>query len=159
MKKKVNNSKAKLAKEKNKIEEVGSFDTDVSKIIYIIVGVAVVFGLFYLITLLVLNKDTKTTKTDEEVQILKGEKNNTLGIILRAGTGVKIKQMGEVLCNGGYKPTLSGETIALAINSNTMIGGLQKVSALAIDAKAARKSLDKLLAIKNYPNCGELLVA
>ena len=69
MKKKVNNSKAKLAKEKNKIEEVGSFDTDVSKIIYIIVGVAVVFGLFYLITLLVLNKDTKTTKTDEEVQI------------------------------------------------------------------------------------------
>ena len=97
--------------------------------------------------------------TDEEVQILKGEKNNTLGIILRAGTGVKIKQMGEVLCNGGYKPTLSGETIALAINSNTMIGGLQKVSALAIDAKAARKSLDKLLAIKNYLNCGELLVA
>lgn len=71
MKKKVDNSKRKKVnvKEKNKIENVGSFDTDISKVIYIVIGVACVFCLFYLITVFVLNKDTDTTTTDEEVSI------------------------------------------------------------------------------------------
>ena len=68
MKKKTNTTKVKV-QEKNKIENVGSFDTDLSKIIYIVLGVICVFGLFYLLTVFVLNKDDNTTKTDEEVEI------------------------------------------------------------------------------------------
>lgn len=68
MKKKTNKSKRKV-EEKNKIENVGSFDTDISKVIYIILGVVCVFCVFYLLTLFVLNKDDNTTKTDEEVEI------------------------------------------------------------------------------------------
>lgn len=68
MKKKTNKSKRKV-EEKNKIENVGSFDTDISKVIYIILGVICVFCVFYLLTLFVLNKDDNTTKTDEEVEI------------------------------------------------------------------------------------------
>lgn len=95
----------------------------------------------------------------EEIDILKSQKNNHVGVILRAGTGIKDKQLSECTINGGLKPDLAGNTIPIVMNSNTMIGGLQKVSTLNIDAKAARKSLDKLLATLNYPNCGELLVA
>lgn len=72
MKKKVNNSskkRNKLDKEKNKIENVGSFDTNISTIIYVVIGVACVFVSFYLLTLFVLNKDTDTTNNDEEVSI------------------------------------------------------------------------------------------
>lgn len=68
MKKKTDKKKRKV-EEKNKIENVGSFDTDISKVIYIILGVVCVFCVFYLITLFVLNKDDNTTKTDEEVEI------------------------------------------------------------------------------------------
>ena len=38
MKKKVNKTKNNVNKEKNKIDNVGSFDTDISKVIYIIIG-------------------------------------------------------------------------------------------------------------------------
>ena len=68
MKKKTDKKKRKV-EEKNKIENVGSFDTDISKVIYIILGVVCVFCVFYLITLFVLNEDDNTTKTDEEVEI------------------------------------------------------------------------------------------
>lgn len=68
MKKKTNNKKRKV-EEKNKIENVGSFDTDIFKVIYIVLGVICVFCIFYLITVLVLNKEDNTTKTDEEVEI------------------------------------------------------------------------------------------
>lgn len=68
MKQKTDKKKRKV-EEKNKIENVGSFDTDISKVIYIILGVVCVFCVFYLITLFVLNKDDNTTKTDEEVEI------------------------------------------------------------------------------------------
>ena len=68
MKKKTNKSKRKV-EEKNKIENVGSFDTDIFKVIYIVLGVICVFCLFYLITVFVLNKDDNTTKTDKDVEI------------------------------------------------------------------------------------------
>ncbi len=69
MKKKANSSKNNRKKEKNKIEEVGSFDADLSKVIYIIVGVLVVFGLFYLITLFVLDRDTSSKVETPEAEI------------------------------------------------------------------------------------------
>ena len=69
MKKKVNKTKNNVKKEKNKIDNVGSFDTDISKVIYIIIGVVCVFCVFYLITLFVLDKDTETPKSDEEISI------------------------------------------------------------------------------------------
>ena len=68
MKKKTNKTKRKV-EEKNKIENVGSFDTDIFKVIYIVLGVICIFCIFYLITVFVLNKDENTTKTDEEVEI------------------------------------------------------------------------------------------
>ena len=68
MNKKTNKTKRKV-EEKNKIENVGSFDTDIFKVIYIVLGVICIFCIFYLITVFVLNKDENTTKTDEEVEI------------------------------------------------------------------------------------------
>ena len=68
MKKKTNKTKRKV-EEKNKIENVGSFDADIFKVIYIVLGVICIFCIFYLITIFVLNKDENTTKTDEEVEI------------------------------------------------------------------------------------------
>ena len=68
MNKKTNKTKRKV-EEKNKIENVGSFDTDIFKVIYIVLGVICIFCIFYLITIFVLNKDENTTKTDEEVEI------------------------------------------------------------------------------------------
>lgn len=77
----------------------------------------------------------------EELDILKGIKDNPVGIILRTGTGIKPKQLSEFTANMGLKPDLSGVTIPLPINSNTMIRGLDKPSAHYIDALGARKSL------------------
>lgn len=78
---------------------------------------------------------------NEAVDIFKKDNSNAVGIILNAGTGMKIKQLSEFIINGGFKPSLDGKTIPIAINSNTMIGGLNKVSSLYIDALGARKSL------------------
>lgn len=69
MKKKESNSKGKLKNEKNKIEEVGSFDIDIFKIIYVLLGVICIFCIFYLVTLFVLNKDTEKTTETKEVEI------------------------------------------------------------------------------------------
>lgn len=77
----------------------------------------------------------------EEIEIFKGEKNNIVGIILRAGTGIKDKQLCEFTINGGMKPSLEGNTIPITINSNTLTGGLNSVSSVYLDALAARKSL------------------
>lgn len=77
----------------------------------------------------------------EEVEILKGMKNNPLGVILRAGTGIKHKQLVEFTINQGLKPNLDGVTIPIPINSSTLIRGLEKPSYLYIDALGARKSL------------------
>ena len=78
---------------------------------------------------------------NEEISIFKSIKDNPVGVILRAGTGIKHKQLSEFTVNMGLKPDLSGVTIPLPINSNTMIRGLDKPSSFYIDALGARKSL------------------
>lgn len=78
---------------------------------------------------------------NEEIEIFKKDNSNAIGVILNAGTGIKDKQLSEFTINGGFKPSLDGKTIPIVINSNTMIGGLNKVSSLYIDALGARKSL------------------
>lgn len=78
---------------------------------------------------------------DEEVEIFKSIPDNPVGIILRAQTGIKTKQLSEFTINMGLKPDLSGVTIPLPINSSTMIKGLNKPSSLYLDSLGARKSL------------------
>lgn len=77
----------------------------------------------------------------EEVALLKGIKDCPLSIVLRAGTGLKEKQLVEFTISEGLKPTLSGKTIPKPIESSTLIRGLDKPSYIMIDALAARKSL------------------
>lgn len=78
---------------------------------------------------------------EEEIGIFKSMKENPVGIILRANTGIKHKQLSEFTINQGLKPDLSGVTIPIPINSSTLIRGLDKPSAHYLDALAARKSL------------------
>ena len=77
----------------------------------------------------------------EEIEIFKSMKNNPVGIILRTGTGLKHKQLSEFTINRGLKPDLSDVTIPIAAQSSTLINGLDRPSALYIDALGARKSL------------------
>lgn len=78
---------------------------------------------------------------NEEINIFKSMKTNPVGVILRSGTGIKFKQLAEFTINGGFKPNLDGNTIPIPINSNTMIGGLNKVSSLYTDGLGARYAL------------------
>jgi hypothetical protein len=78
---------------------------------------------------------------NEEIEIFKGIKDNAVGVILRSGTGIKHKQLSEFTINQGLKPDLNGVTIPVPINSSTMVNGLNKPSAMYIDALGARKSL------------------
>lgn len=79
--------------------------------------------------------------TAEEVELIKGVKDNALGVILRSGTGIKHKQLAEYTIAMSMKPDLSGVTIPIPISSSTLIGGLNKPSYHYIDAIGARKSL------------------
>ena len=79
--------------------------------------------------------------TTEEVELIKGVKDNALGVILRSGTGIKHKQLAEYTIAMSMKPDLSGVTIPIPISSSTLIGGLNKPSYHYIDAIGARKSL------------------
>lgn len=78
--------------------------------------------------------------TNEEIQILMTE-DNALRPMLRAGTGIKDKQLQEFSINQGLKPDLSGKTIPIPINSNLVVGGINSVSGYYIDALGGRKSL------------------
>lgn len=86
-------------------------------------------------------EDELTKLMEEEMAILKSIPDNPVGVILRANTGIKPKQLSEFSINMGLKPDLSGVTIPLPINSNTMIRGLDKPSAHFLDSLGARKSL------------------
>ena len=83
----------------------------------------------------------------EEIEIIKGMKDNPVGVILRAGTGIKHKQLVEFTAHMGLKPDLSGITIPLPINSNTLIRGLDRPSSHYID---------KGMSMKNLLNCWKL---
>lgn len=77
----------------------------------------------------------------EEVEIYKSMKNNPIGTILRANTGIKHKQLSEFTISMGLKPDLRGVVIPVPINSSTLIRGLDRPSAHYIDALGAHKSL------------------
>lgn len=72
---------------------------------------------------------------------IKSRKDDPVGTILRADTGIKHKQLVEFTAHMGLKPDLAGITIPLPINSSTLIRGLDKPSSHYIDALGARKSL------------------
>ena len=67
--------------------------------------------------------------------------NNNLGIILRANTGVKGKQLREFTVAVGLKPTIEGDTIPITINNSLLINGVNTPAAEYIDGLGARKSL------------------
>lgn len=77
----------------------------------------------------------------EEIDIIKGIPDNPIGVMLRAGTGIKPKQLSEFTIAMSLKPDLSGVTIPLPISSSTMINGLNKPSYHYLDSLGARKSL------------------
>ena len=68
-------------------------------------------------------------------------KDNPIGIILRAKTGMKHKQLVEYLVADGLKPSLTGELMPIAIENSSLIKGLDRPSYMYIGATAARKPL------------------
>lgn len=64
-----------------------------------------------------------------------------LGVVLRANTGIKHKQLREFAVADGLKPTITGKTIPICNSNSTLIGGLNNPSTLYIAAGGARKSL------------------
>ena len=83
------------------------------------------------------------------VNHLKTIPNNPISVILRAGTGIKIKQLVEYLIMMGMKPSLEGEVMPIPIETSSLIGGLNRPSYQYIDASGARKPL-----IMNYKEMG-----
>lgn len=78
---------------------------------------------------------------EREIEIYKSMPENPIGIILRAGTGIKHKQFTEFTISEGLKPTIEGKTIPLPIENSTILRGANKPSYHFIDATGARKSL------------------
>lgn len=78
---------------------------------------------------------------NKEIALLQQFPDNPLGVILRAGTGIKHKQLREFTISEGLKPTLTGETIPKPIENSTILKGLDRPSYLYIDGLGARKSL------------------
>lgn len=83
------------------------------------------------------------------VNHLKSIPDNPISIILRAGTGIKIKQLVEYLIMMGMKPSLEGEVMPIPIETSSLVGGLNRPSYQYIDASGARKPL-----IMNYKEMG-----
>lgn len=75
------------------------------------------------------------------VKRLTSEKDNPLGIILRAKTGMKTKQLREFMICVALRPTLMGEVFPYPINNSILVKGLDKPSSMYIDALGARKPL------------------
>lgn len=80
-------------------------------------------------------------KQEQLIAEIKKVRNNDLGIILRAGTGIKHKQLTEFMVCQGMKPDIDGNIIPCVINNSTLIGGLDRVSYIYTDASGTRKSL------------------
>ena len=93
---------------------------------------------------------------DREVDFYKRIPANPVGVILRAGTGVKLKQLAEFTISEGLKPSLEGVTIPKPIENSTLLRGLSSPSDLFIDATGARKSLNYLF---NYGRFKTSLIA
>lgn len=77
----------------------------------------------------------------EFIEIISNMDDCHLGIVLRAKTGIKAKQLAEFSISEGLKPDLTGQTIPIPIQNSTLIRGADTPSFHYIDATAARKSL------------------
>lgn len=75
------------------------------------------------------------------VSKLKKDKRNPFGVMLRAGTGLKTKQLIEFLVAIAFRPSLDGDVIPYMIKNSLLIGGLDRPSYMYLDALAARKPL------------------
>jgi hypothetical protein len=84
---------------------------------------------------------TLNEKQESFVSILVNDPNNPIGAILKAGPGIKTKQLGEFAINGGLKPTLNGETIPIAVNNSILRGGANTPATYYISSIGSRKSL------------------
>lgn len=78
---------------------------------------------------------------DRLIKKIISDKINPLGVIKRAGTGLKDKQLAEFFIAMGMKPTLTGEVMPISIDNSSLIRGLDRASYMYIDATAARKPL------------------
>lgn len=75
------------------------------------------------------------------ISLLVEDVKNPLGIILRADTGMKHKQLFEFMGAIALKPTIMGEVITRPISTSTLIGGLRTPGDYFIDASGGQKSL------------------
>ena len=75
------------------------------------------------------------------VELLRNDKKNPFGVMVRAGTGMKIKQLVETIIMIGLRPSLEGDVISYPINNGFLINGLDRPSYMYIDALGARKPL------------------
>lgn len=78
---------------------------------------------------------------NREIEIFESQPDNPIGHILRAGTGIKHKQLAEFTIADGLKPSIEGVTIPKPIENSTLLKGLDRPSYLYISAVGARKSL------------------
>ena len=78
---------------------------------------------------------------NELVRRLTADPTNPFGVILRVGSGMKIKQLRELLVSVGLRPTLNNEIITKPIENSLLVGGLDRPSYIYIDANGARKPL------------------
>lgn len=77
----------------------------------------------------------------ELVRRMKADPKNPFGVILKARTGLKTKQLRELLGAVGLRPSLNNNVIPVAIEESLLINGLNRPSYIWIDALGARKPL------------------
>jgi hypothetical protein len=100
-------------------------------------------------------KDIETLQHNlmvEGIDILKNTPN-CLQPMLRAGAGIKDKQLSEFAFIGGLKPDVNGNTIPIPNNSNFLVGGLNNLPNYYVDAQAGRKSVILNKTSINYSAC------
>ena len=78
-------------------------------------------------------------RQEKLIEKLKSDKKNPIGVMVRAKTGLKYKQLAEYMIAMGMKPTLTGEVMPIPILTSSLLGGLEKPSYQYIDAVGARK--------------------
>lgn len=92
--------------------------------------------------------ETKLHELQErEIDIYKSDKKNPIGVILRAGSGIKHKQLTEFTIADGLMPSLEGLTIPEPIENSLLIKGFNKPSYLYIAAVGSRKSFRNIFRV------------
>lgn len=95
---------------------------------------------------------------DREINIFKNIPEHPIGVILNAGTGIKLKQLSEFTISESLKPSIDGKTIPEPIENSTLLRGLDRPSYLYLDATGARKSLNHYF-LFNYRRLKTPLIA